>query len=236
MITLSLSADICDRYDDIHIGFMAVRGIVVPAENPWLEELRATVIDEFLQAGHTLNSLPNEPRIKTWMTIYRSFGAKPSKFPCSVYKLSRDVLKRGRFPQIDPRVDVYNLMSLRHLVPMAGYDVDKIEGGVVLRFSSEGEVFLPIGAREVERLTSGEPVYADAEKILCSKWNYRDSELTKLTAETSNVLFVVDGASPVTAEYVQVVLDELSELVAHWNPKEKAHAIISSTGVREIEL
>lgn len=160
----------------------------------------------------------------------------PSKFPCSVYKLSRDVLKRGRFPQIDPCVDAYNLMSLKHLVPMAGYDMDKIEGGVVLRFSSEGEVFLPIGAREVERLTSGEPVYADAKKTLCSKWNYRDSELTKLTAETSNVLFVVDGASPVTAEDVQVVLDELSELVAHWNPKEKAHAIISPAGVREIEL
>jgi len=52
-------------------------------------------------------------------------------------------------------------------------------------------------------------VYADAEKILCRKWNYRDCEEAKIAETTTKFVLVVDGAAGIPAEKVEGAANEL---------------------------
>ncbi|AYK66267.1 hypothetical protein D9C11_12795 [Bacillus subtilis subsp. subtilis] len=51
---------------------------------------------------------------------------------------------------------------------------------------------LPIGTSEPLILNDRSVVYSDPNKVLCSYWNHRDSEETKISTQTKNAIFFVD--------------------------------------------
>lgn len=77
-------------------------------------------------------------------------------------------------PEINPVVDAYNAVSLMHVLPFGGQDASKVDGNITLRFSKPDDVFSPLGSGERQTVDAGDVVYADASKVLCSKWNWRD--------------------------------------------------------------
>jgi len=91
-------------------------------------------------------------------------------------------------------VDAYNAVSVRHLVPMGGFDLDRVKGDIQLRHSEGGEAFTPLGPAAQEETYPGEVVYADEERVLTRRWNYRDCDETKITVETVNVAMFADGS------------------------------------------
>ena len=66
--------------------------------------------------------LASHERIKPWREAYSKFGAKPSKYNSSIEALLRRVSQGDKLPQINPVVDLYNALSLKHLLPFL-YDV-----------------------------------------------------------------------------------------------------------------
>jgi len=52
--------------------------------------------------------------------------------------LVRGILKR-RFPAVNSAVDVANLVSIKHLVPIRLFDFDKITGNLELTLSATGD-------------------------------------------------------------------------------------------------
>ncbi|MFH1056293.1 MAG: phenylalanine--tRNA ligase beta subunit-related protein, partial [Candidatus Micrarchaeota archaeon] len=89
-------------------------------------------------------------------------------------------------------------------------DLEKVEGKVTLRFAKEGEKFTPLGALEVQETNEGEVVYADEQKILCRKWNYRDCEEAKIAEYTKKFVLVVDGAMDISGEQVENATNDLA--------------------------
>lgn len=59
-----------------------------------------------------------DPRIEAWHTAYRSFGTNPRRIRPSVDALGRRFAKKGTLPRINPAVDSYNAVSVRHGLPM----------------------------------------------------------------------------------------------------------------------
>ena len=68
------------------------------------------------------------PRIKPWRTAFSKLGISGSKFPSSIESMARRILRGDPFPRINPLVDLYNSVSLKHLVPMGGHDLDTLDG------------------------------------------------------------------------------------------------------------
>ena len=54
-----------------------------------------------------------EAHLQAWNEVFRAFGAKPKRTPCSAEALRRRVLRDGEMAAIDPIVDLYNAVSLR---------------------------------------------------------------------------------------------------------------------------
>jgi lysyl-tRNA synthetase class 2 len=68
----------------------------------------------------------------------------------------------------------------------------------------------------VDHPKPGEVIYADAEQVLCRRWNWRECDKSKMTAQTHNVVLVVEGLPPVTAADVLAATNELAGLLQQY--------------------
>jgi DNA/RNA-binding domain of Phe-tRNA-synthetase-like protein len=204
--------DVIERYPDVHIGVLTAMGINNRATVDGLKALQREVIQE---AENQIGDEPpiKHPHIASWREMYRSFGTKPGDYRPSAEALIRRAIKTGELPIINTAVDIYNLVSVRHIIPMGGFDTDNVQGTIQLRFSEGGEEFTPLGAAKQEETYPGEVVYSDDSSILTRRWNFRDCDETKITGDTVNLVLFIDASSAIPAEKVQEALDGLRLLL-----------------------
>jgi DNA/RNA-binding domain of Phe-tRNA-synthetase-like protein len=137
-----------------------------------------------------LERAADDPRIAAWRAAFSEFGSKPSRYPCSAEALLARVLKGDRLPRINALVDTYNAVSLRHVIPVGGEDLDELRGDLRLVRAEDGEV-----------------VWRDDEGVTCRRWNWRQEPRTRLTEATTRAFFVFDQLPP--QDGLDVAVDEL---------------------------
>lgn len=138
----------------------------------------------------SLDNLSEIPLIANWRAAYKTLRIKDGR--PSHAALIRRVLKGDEIPHINKLVDTYNAISLEYLTPFGGEALEKTRGDLALRYASGSEEFVQLGSTEVTHPNEGEIIYSDQEKVLCRKFNRRESELTKLTEETTTAFFVTE--------------------------------------------
>ena len=202
--------DIIEKYPDINIGVLVGRSLKVTKRHQELETLKNEVLKT---AAEKIGSIPitKHDFIASWRNLYRSFGTKPGDYRPSAEALVRRSLKNGYLPSINTAVDSYNCISVKHLIPMGGFDTDNVCGDIFLRFSSGEERFLPLGTIKHEITYDGEVVYADNIRILTRRWNYRDCDETKITEKTKNVAMFIDGSPNIPLTSINQALNDLAE-------------------------
>lgn len=164
--------------------------------------------------GSGLERATDNPHIASWRAAFSSFGAKPSRYPCSAEALISRVLKGQSLPRINALVDLYNAVSIRHFVPLGGEDVDRLEGSLRLTVATGEENFDPRGdGGEAEKAADGEIVWRDDLGVTCRRWNWRQGRRTQLTAETTRAFFVFDRLDGLSVDELHAAADELSALL-----------------------
>ena len=208
---LEVTSDILEKFPSLNLGVVIAKSINNQAPN---EKAKALLLDQATKTRDELQgiTLSEHPRILAWREAYRQFGAKPKKNKPSVETLAKMALS-GLLRSINPLVDIYNSISLKHLVPMGGDDLDKIEGDITLCFAKGEEQFIPLGSSEPESPKAGEVVYRDSNEILCRRWNWRECDKSKMTEETTTASFVIEALDPVTVEEVKAASEELASLL-----------------------
>ena len=167
-----------------------------------------------IRAKYNTETLSQNPKIDVWRKTYSAFGAKPKENRSSVENLYRLVLQGVNLRHINKLVDIYNFISLKHMVPVGGEDVDKIQGDVVLTFAEPNEpAVLLLGDKEPRPPHAGEVIYKDNISAICRRWNWREADRTKFTEETKNCFLVIEGLLPVTKQEIEDVTKELQDLV-----------------------
>jgi DNA/RNA-binding domain of Phe-tRNA-synthetase-like protein len=167
-------------------------------------------------AASRLGSVPlaEHPRILCWREAYRAFGAKPKDYPSSIENLARRALKVEPLRSINPLVDLYNVVSLTHLLPAGGEDLDAIEGDIVLTRASAAEPPVKLLGEGEERAPKpGEVIYKDGRSAICRRWNWKEADRTKLTEGTRNAILVLEGVPPISREELEAAARELESLV-----------------------
>lgn len=158
--------------------------------------------------------LSQEPMIRCWRDAYASFGAKPSENLSSVENLYKRTLKGGEVRSINALVDIYNIISLRHMLPLGGEDVDKVSGNVTLCVAGENETpTMLLGDKEARPPHAGEVIYKDSVSAICRRFNWREADRTKLEEGTKNALLVCENLPPATGADAAKAVGELKKLV-----------------------
>lgn len=156
----------------------------------------AAAVEELEQQLADSNWRPadeTDPRIEAWHTAYRSFGTNPRRIRPSVDALGRRLAKKGSLPRINPAVDSYNAVSVRHGLPAGAFDLDHVTGTVEIRQADGTETFTPLGEpHTVEHPKPGEIIYADTTGVLTRHWNHRDAHRTRVTEDSTHVAFILE--------------------------------------------
>ncbi len=150
--------------------------------------------------------------VAPWRAAYQAFGVKPSKYRSSIEGLLRSA-KAGRLRSINPLVDLYNTVSLAHRLPCGGEDLGTIVGDIRLTRAVGDELFVPLGGTESEPPPAGVVIYRDDLGVICSCWNWREADRTKLTETTTDAFLCIEALPPVGAEALGAACEELAGLV-----------------------
>jgi DNA/RNA-binding domain of Phe-tRNA-synthetase-like protein len=213
MPVLRVTVEIFDLFPETLLGVVIAHGIDNTRES---DAILAGLRREEERVRERLAGIQvsEHPHIAPWREAYRRFGAKPKDYPSSIENLVRRVLKGQSLPRINPLVDLYNTISLRHLVPAGGEDLDRIAGDILLTVASDREAPVHLlGEPETRPPKPGEVIYKDDLGAICRRWNWKEADRTKLTAATRNAVLVIEGLPPVGRDLVAPAAEELAALV-----------------------
>lgn len=164
--------------------------------------------DDFLGEGQ----FAKNPVVAEWRAAYQQFKKKKGS-RASIEALLKRVNQGRTFDPIDPMVDIYNSISMTYGVPVGMEDRDKIKGAMHLGQVDGGQAFRPVGADEDEPTLPGEVCYYDDEGAVCRCLNWRDAQRTMLTADSQNVVAVIESVNAAQAVRADEAMEELRKLI-----------------------
>lgn len=218
---------IFSRYPGTQIGVIVACGIANRGSQP---EVLAQLSAEVARLPERITGeLTEHPHIAVWRTAYQAFGVKPKKYPSSIENLVRRVLNGHTLGHINTLVDAYNTVSLRHLLPVGGEDLDRTRGDIVLTFAGDAEPPVQLlGEADARPPYAGEVIYKDDVGAICHRWNWKEADRTKLTEATTRAILVIEALPPIPVETLRAALDELDALVRACCHAETTTAILDA--------
>ena len=220
---MTLTLTVSDEVRSLVPGFthlaVEARGLV----NGPSDEVSSALLDE---AGRRLaerldgRSPDRDPHVAAWRAAYTAFGAKPSRTRNSAEALARRALADGGLPRINRLVDAYNAVSVAHLIPVGGEDLDRIQGAMRLVVATGDEPFATTagGVETVEHPETGEVVWCDEAGVTCRRWNWRQGPRTRIDDSTVNALFLLEALEPMTATELVAAGAELAASLERLSP------------------
>lgn len=178
-------------------GFSAVSIVVdaAPLVNP---DVAAQALESACQ--QVLQGQPEwaEAHLAAWAEVFRQFGAKARRTPCSADALRKRVMREGSLPALDPLVDLYNAVSIKYAVPVGGENAAAYVGRPRLTFADGSEVFDTIkeGLPVQEHPEPGEVVWRDDSGVTCRRWNWRQGLRTRLDSQATRMWFILESLPP----------------------------------------
>lgn len=189
----TINGEIFDRISPLRIGVLVLENINNRAD------IGEFVAKEYADVGRNIVSkfdgieLAEYPVIRKWRDIYKDFGEKKAR--SSIEALIRRTLNGNPPPSINPLVDIYNLASMKFEVPCGGENLDAMGTDMELTFATGNENFIPLGQTEPEHPNVGEVIYKFADTVICRNFNYRESDVTKLTHDTTRAIIVFEDVA-----------------------------------------
>lgn len=204
---------IAERFPGIVGGMLRASGVANGPSPPGLAAaFDAAQAEVIARIGTT--SLSELPSLAAWRRAFRAFGVDPTQYRSAAEGLIRRLTKQGELPRIGTLVDLANVVSIRHALPVAVFDVDAIGGGILVRFARGEERWSDLGSSTTERPEPGEVIFADeADEVVARRWCWRQSAGSAARQGTTEILVTVEGHHEGAADDVTGALDELEELL-----------------------
>ncbi|NJK46203.1 MAG: hypothetical protein HC933_19835 [Pleurocapsa sp. SU_196_0] len=214
-----ISPAVLEKFPHYHGIVIYARGLENRASDDFSSDLLRDA-EEKTRAAFPDGKASEHPHIKAWREAFQGFGVKPSKMLNSSEALISRVLKGGALPRINWLADAYNAISVRHVLPIGGEDLDRAVGAQRLEVATGTENFdtMKDGAPTLEQPQAGEVVWMDDAGVTCRAWNWRQCVRTRLTEDTRNAYFVLDSLEPYTLEMLGAAADELEGYLKRLSP------------------
>ncbi|WP_369240712.1 B3/4 domain-containing protein [Streptomyces sp. R21] len=220
---MTLTLTVSDEVRALAPGFTHIaveaQGLV---NGPSTEGTSALLDDAARRLAVRLDGRPvhEDPHMAAWRETYTAFGSKPNRTRNSAEALAKRALTDAGLPRINVLVDIYNAISVAHLIPVGGEDTDHIQGAMNLVRATGDEDFVTVAAGEetVEHPDAGEVVWRDDAGVTCRRWNWRQGPRTRLTETSVSAIFLLESLAPMPVAEVEAAGAELAELLEKFSP------------------
>ena len=198
----------------LSVAMVKLDELNVGQSTPSFEEYEKETFKE-IRSQLTLEQAKDDPIFRSYRDLYWSFGMDPTKLRVSSEAVLRRILKGMNLWRISDIVDIVNLASAYHKIPIGLIDASKLKGDLHIRTAFNGEVFQRIGGKTI-MCRGREIVVADKEKIVCFGYATHDSERTMITKDSSRVLVLLYGAEVVTSSVMDEALKVTLDMIDQW--------------------
>lgn len=200
-VILNWSGDVVKKFPGLAVAVGNIANVLVEKENEKIKELKESICKEVL-SRYSLDNLKDNPTVRAYRDLYWRIGIDPTKTRPSGEALLRRVLHGNPFPTILTAVDAYNLASMKTIIPISGFDMAFLHPPLNIRFAQKGERFIGIGMTKPIELDEHMLVLADSKRVL-SIYPHRDSDHTKITKDTKEILIVAYGARGISRQQLE---------------------------------
>jgi DNA/RNA-binding domain of Phe-tRNA-synthetase-like protein len=217
---------IAARFPTIVGGVIHAVGIANgPSPDDLVEAFRAEQAAVLARIGAT--PLSELPSLAAWRRAFRAFGVDPTAYRSAAEALLRRLTKQGSIPSINTLVDIGNLVSIRHALPVAMFDQGAVTGGTTVRFATGAESFTDLGSGERESPEPGEVIFVDeAGLVSARRWCWRQSAESASGPTTTEILVTVEGHHEGAVSDIAAAVADLEGLL-----REYTHPTAMSSGI-----
>lgn len=192
-----------------------IEGVRNQPTHPEFEKLKAQTIAQVTQ-DLSSEAMRTDPILSGFRALHDVIGRSNRKNVASPESLLKLVLQTGGLPQVNLLVDIYNLVSVKTRLSLGAHDLSAINGNVQLRLTDGSETFWPMGSDKPKVVSPGEYAYIDdAHKVLC-RLEVRQCESTKISLDTTDGFFIVQGNARTEEAYLHATTGELLTLITRY--------------------
>lgn len=188
-----------------------VRGVTVHKKDPRVEQAKKRAA-----RGAAGVDLADDPILRGYRALFTAVGATDDDAMASPEWLLRLIARRGTLPTINTVVDTYNAVSVERLIVASAHDLDALRGAVRVVRTTGREVFYLLVSASGEPLRAGEGAAVDDAHALC-RMNCKQSELSKVQANTTNLFIYTQGNRATSEAYVHDSLVAVCERIVAMN-------------------
>lgn len=219
MAGFSYSPDLLEVFPATRGGVIHAVGLDVPGTASGLAEAYQAE-QERVRAEIGDSQLSGIPSLSAWRSTFSQFGVRPTQYRSAVEALLRRLVKQGGIPSINPLVDIANLISIRHRLPVAVFDQREATGITTVRFSNGDERFTDLGTEEVSNPEPGEVIFVDEAGVVSARrWCWRQSDQSAARVTTVEALITIEGQHEEAEADVSRATDDLLGLLARHQPQ-----------------
>lgn len=197
-IELSIAAIAAD-FPDCRIAMVVAEDLAIPVGRPAALDTLIREREEAARERWAGSELSQIPGVAAWRAAYKAFGIRQTRYRSSVERIVKNVLAGRELARVNAFVDLYNAVSLAHVLPLGADDLHRIVPPLSFRHARAGDTFLDMsdadedGRPEPEAPKDGEVVYADTRHVLCRRWNWRQDARTLIMPATGSAVVTVQS-------------------------------------------
>ena len=199
---MQISEDLKSAYQGLQVLELEINNLRIKKNNPDLEEFKKIKQEEIRQKIKSLEEVKNLSIFRAYRNFYWKVGVDPTKTRPAGEALTRRILGGKDLPTINTLVDSYNIASAESFVAIAAFDFASVsKDSLLMRRAKVGESFLGIGMNVLIKLSGVEVVIEDQDNSnLIAVYPYRDSDASKVTEKTRDVLMMMCGVPGISIE------------------------------------
>ena len=119
------SPKVTERFPELAICTGTINNVNIEKENEQIQKLKKAVYEE-VRAKHNIQTLKDNSTVRAYRDFYWKLDIDPTKTRPSGEALLRRALHGNALPRISTVVDAYNLASMRMIIPISGFDRNRL--------------------------------------------------------------------------------------------------------------
>jgi DNA/RNA-binding domain of Phe-tRNA-synthetase-like protein len=198
-------------FGTLALGLLEAEGVRLEALPAEFQAERDRITSRLI--AHYAGKQPADiPGVAETRALFHQLDIDPTKSRPSSEALLRRVLQGKGLPAVNAAVDVCNLCSLDHQLPLGLYDRDLVKGALVVRVGRENEGYPGIRKQRVN--LTGRLLLADDEGAFGAPTS--DSARTAVTGHTRNLLVVLFCPPERAGDHLSSTLEHLAALLTRF--------------------
>jgi DNA/RNA-binding domain of Phe-tRNA-synthetase-like protein len=202
------------------LGLLEAEGVRLAPAPPEFDQECAQVCARFV-AQYSGRPPSDIPGVAETRALFHQLGVDPTKTRPSSEALLRRVVQGKGLPRLNLAVDICNLCSLEHQLPLGLYDRDLVRGTVRARTGQPGEGYSGIRKQQVN--LAGRLLLADDEGPFGAPTS--DSARTAIRDATTKLLVVVFCPAERAERHLSTMMEHIADRLTR-------HASASVVAVR----